>query len=365
MGLVVERLELVEWRNHARRELTLDPALTILTGPNATGKTNTIEALELLTTGTTFKRALSREQLREGAVQGGCFATLTGDGRVIDVACTVAEKSRRFTRNNKPVKGYELLGTLLSVVFCPDDLTFVKGSASVRREELDGFACQANQGYRQVLRTYMKSIEQRNRLLKEGVYDPGLLAAWDSSVAVGAATLLYHRMRLFERLKPLVAARYAAISGGEELRAEYHATLREYGEVTAASSKEELQEVAERALAASRERDLARKQTCVGPHRDDFEFLLDGRGARRFGSQGQQRSCVLAYKLAQVDLAEELLGQRPLVLLDDVMSELDERRRAAVEACVAHGVQTVITTTHLGYFSQDLLDQAQVIAYGA
>ena len=117
-------------------------------------------------------------------------------------------------------------------------------------------------------------------------------------------------------------------------------------------------------LAAGRRDDLRRQQTLVGPHRDDLAFTLDGRDARTFGSQGQQRSVVLAWKMAEVELAAEILGEQPLLLLDDVMSELDEQRRAAVVGFVQEGIQTVVTTTNLGYFPPDLLEASRVVSFG-
>jgi DNA replication and repair protein RecF len=117
-------------------------------------------------------------------------------------------------------------------------------------------------------------------------------------------------------------------------------------------------------LAAGRADDLRRQQTLVGPHRDDLSFAIDGRDARTFGSQGQQRSIVLAWKMAEVELAAEILGEQPLLLLDDVMSELDEQRRAAVIGFVQAGIQAVVTTTNLGYFPQELLDASKVVSFG-
>ena len=131
------------------------------------------------------------------------------------------------------------------------------------------------------------------------------------------------------------------------------------------SDDKDLRDLFASALAQHREEDLRRQQTCVGPHRDDVTFLISGRDARSFGSQGQQRSVALALKMAEVELAAEILGSRPLLLLDDVMSELDAARRDAVVRFVGRGIQTVITTTNLGYFSPELLDDAEVVRFGA
>jgi DNA replication and repair protein RecF len=361
MSLAVSTLSMRDWRNVGERDIELSRGMTVLKGPNATGKTNTIEALQLLTTGSSFRHAPVREQVRFGAESGKVSARLEGDGRVVDVSCSLCEDKRRFTRNNKAVRGSALLGTLLSILFSPDDLTFVKGSASYRRDELDSYACQANRAYRDVLRAYTRSIEQRNRLLKEEFVDRNLLDVWDESVALGGATLLYHRLSLFRRLQPFMTEVYGQISGSEVLTSEYESSL---GPLEEGLSRDDLRGMMADALAAARETDILRRQTTVGPHRDDFAFRLDGALARSFGSQGQQRSIVLAYKLAQVRLSESLLGERPILLLDDVMSELDDKRREAVASFVEDGVQTVVSTTHLGYFTESSLKNALVVEYG-
>ena len=212
-----------------------------------------------------------------------------------------------------------------------------------------------------MLSTYTRSIEQRNRLLKEERPDLDLLDAWDASVALGGATLLHGRLRLFERLRAKICEVYGELAAGERLECRYICSL---GEEALGLSKDELRELFCARLAAVRPDDLRRQQTTVGPHRDDVAFLIEGRDARAYGSQGQQRSVVLALKMAEVLLSAEVVGNQPLLLLDDVMSELDERRREAVTRFARRGVQTVITTTNLGYFSPELLDGAEVVGYG-
>ena len=364
MALRVTSVAFDGWRNLGTRTLRFDGGVTVLVGPNAAGKTNTVEALQYLTAGTSFRRPAPSELIGQGLDRASVAAVLEGDGRVIDVALEVSEGKRRFTRNGKPCRGADLAGTLLSVLFCPDDLSLVKGSASRRRGELDAFGAQANRGYRKVLTTYTRSVEQRNRLLRDGC-DAALLDAWDESVAVGAATLLYHRLSLFGRLAPLVSEVYGEVAEGESLACRYVASVAGGlgPDELASMGKGELVELMRERLARGRADDLRRGQTLVGPHRDDVEFLIDGRGARAFGSQGQQRSVALAWKMAEVRLSESLLGERPLLLLDDVMSELDEARRACVTRFVEGGIQTVITTTNLGYFTEELLGDVEVIRY--
>lgn len=362
MGLRLSELTLVDFRSFS--ELTLEPSdtVTVLVGPNATGKTNTVEAIQLLTAGFSFRRPAPRQLVREGAEAARASARLTGDGRVVDVRCDVTPTTRRFWRNEKRIQAADVPESLMSVLFTPDDLAIVKRGARERRDEIDSFARQANRGYARVLGEYQRAVEQRNRLLRDGVPDQSLLDAWDSSVAAGAAAVLSARLRLFGRLAARTAEVYAELSGGEELTCSYVCSA---GEEALGLERAELAELMLRRIGESRVEDVRRGQTTVGPHRDDVRFEVSGRDARAFASQGQQRTVALALKMAEVTLAGEILGSRPVLLLDDVMSELDERRRAHVVGFVGGGIQTVITTTNLGYFSPELLDGAKVVSFGA
>ena len=361
MSLLVREVRLTDFRNFRDRVVEPAEALTILVGHNAVGKTNTVEAMQLLTTGSSFRHPRACELLRDGAEKGHAAARLAGDGRVIDVELDLTPTKRGFRRNGKPCRAADLLGTLMSVLFCPDDLALVKGSASLRRQGIDSFGSQAHPGYDKVCRTYARAVEQRNSFLKEPWCDPTLLDAWDESIALGAATLLAHRLSLFARLVPHVASVYADISGGETLECRYECSL---GDEALGLDRDGLRELAFERVRVAREQDRRLGRTGVGPHRDDIRFFIDGRDARAFGSQGQQRSIVLAWKMAQVELAPELVGERPLLLLDDVMSELDADRREAILTYVERGVQTVVTTTNLGYFPDELLDKARVVNFG-
>ena len=362
MGLLVTELALADFRSFERLGVTLSPEVTVFVGPNAAGKTNTVEALQLLTSGQSFRRPTPSQLVRDGAESARIDARLEGDGRVLDARLDVVAGRRQFSRNGKRCQAADMPGELMSVLFSPDDLALVKRGASVRRDEIDDFGRQANRGYANVLAAYLRSVEQRNRLLKDEFPDEGLIEAWDSSVSLGGATLLHARLRLFSRLADRVSEVYGRVSGGEELVCSYSCTL---GERVEGLTRDELRDLFYERLRAGRPDDLRRRQTCGGPHRDDVAFSIEGRDARSFGSQGQQRTVALAVKMAEVGLAEELLGSRPLLLLDDVMSELDEARREAVMSYVREGIQTVVTTTNLGYFSTELLDAAEVIRFGS
>ncbi len=361
MGLLVESLGLEQFRNFREREVSFSPTTTILVGRNAVGKTNTVEALQMLTAGASFRHPTPSQLILAGCERGRIRARLAGEGRVVDVACDITPQRRQFSRNGKHCQAADMPSSLMSVLFCPDDLSLVKRGASFRRAELDGFGCQVAVGYSKLLAAYTRAIEQRNRLLKDERPDLSLLSAWDSSVAVGGATLLQARVRLFGRLREKILDVYGSIAGGEELTCTYESTV---CDDPLTLSREELAERFLARLEEVRPDDLRRQQTTVGPHRDDVVFAIDGRDARSFGSQGQQRSIVLALKMAEVLVSEDVTGSRPLLLLDDVMSELDEMRRQSVIEFAQSGIQTVVTTTNLGYFSDELLGRSKVVEFG-
>ncbi|MFC2647223.1 MAG: DNA replication/repair protein RecF [Coriobacteriaceae bacterium] len=361
MGLKVATLSLYNFRNFTDTEFSFSPSMTILQGSNAVGKTNTVEALQLLTAGQSFRKPTAAQLLHDGAAEGSAKSELVGDGRHVEAALEIQHGRRRFLWNTKPCRGYDLASNLMSVLFNPDDLSFVKRSASYRRDELDGFGSQVNRGYAKLVRAYMRSVEQRNRLLKDTPIDKSLLNCWDASVALGGATLLTHRLALFRRLAQAASEIYSTISASEHLECHYLCSL---GDIKEGMGREEYETRFADKLARGRDDAIRRQMTLVGPQRDDIQFTLDGRDARDFGSQGQQRTIVLAWKMAEVKVATEIRGTTPLLLLDDVMSELDEERRRSLTRFMQKDMQTVITTTNLGYFSQDILDGAQVIQLG-
>lgn len=358
VGVRASRLAVSEYRNFAEFDLDLDPRMTILVGRNAVGKTNLVEALQLLTAGSSFRRPSSSELLREGSALGRARLSLEGEGRLLEMGLELSDGRRTFTRNGKRVTSAGVRGVLPSVLFCPDDLDMVKRSASVRRAALDSFGVQLNEQYAKLLSAYERTVEQRNNLLKDSPA-PDLLAVWDESLAATGAQLLMHRRALLERVRARFIEVHGVIAPSEVADVTYESTL---GDPRGA--REEVVERFLHCLSQRRDDELRRGMTLVGPHRDEIVFRIDGRAARDFGSQGQQRSIVLAWKIAEVQVTRDILGYPPLLLLDDVMSELDATRREAITGFIGDEIQTVITTTNLGYFTSEVLGEARVVHVG-
>lgn len=359
MGICATELSVFQYRSFPEYTLSLAPRVTILVGHNAAGKTNLVEALQLLTAGTSFRKPTASELLREGCAQGRAVLTLEGEGRLLTMGVELEQGKRSFTKNGKKTNAAGVRGVLPSVLFCPDHLDIVKRSAHIRRDALDSFGVQLNAQYAKLSAAYARTVEQRNNLLKEDGCSDDVLAAWDESLVNAGTSLLLHRRALLERLRAHVIEVYSAIAPREQADVTYVSSLGELPE-----GKDDVKELFHAQLAGHREEELRRGITLMGPHRDEILFTINGRAARDFGSQGQQRSLVLAWKIAEVQVTRDILGYYPLLLLDDVMSELDAARRDAIMGFIGEDIQTVITTTNLGYFSDSVLDAAKVVSIG-
>lgn len=361
----IARLDLEGFRNYRRASLEFDDGLTILEGPNAAGKTNVVEAIWLGTTGRSFRRVSWADLVRWGDERAAMRLHAEGGGRLLEVRIEARKTGERsFQVNGKTARTTAAVsGRIPTVLFTPDDLSLVKGSAEQRRDEIDQVGEQLSAAYRTLHREYHRAVMQRNRLFRDDVPDNEQLALWAERVADLGSRLRSHRGRLAARVGEKAAVLYSGLAGGERLSVSYVAgPSSERREIAAEPDTAAEREAILRELSERGAEEIKRRATLAGPHRDDIVFKLEGREARAFGSQGQQRSIVLAWKLAELSVVAEVSGQSPLLLLDDVMSELDEERRGALMGLVADEVQTVVTTTNLGYFDQSVLDRARVIA---
>ncbi len=360
MGLRVTRLALQGFRSYESLVLEPDEHLTILVGPNAAGKTNIIEAIQLVTAGDSFRRPQWSDLVRWGAEEGAVLLRAEGDGRVLETAMTVSSAGRRVYRVNGKVRRRmaEIAGIIPCVVFTPDDLRLVKDSADRRRAAIDGVGDQLSPAYMGVRLDYERIVRQRNALLKETHADEDVLAALTGRLVSEGVAFMGHRRRLFDRIAEKMSEIYETLSEGEKLSAMYVPSWARSSQKPEEGSARELME---EQLAARASEEQARGLTLVGPHRDEVVFTVDGHDARTYASQGQTRTIALAWKLAEVAVITEISGQAPVLLLDDVMSELDQARRHALAAFVGEAAQTFVTTTNLGYFEEDLVARAKVV----
>jgi DNA replication and repair protein RecF len=305
-----------------------------------------------------FRRPLWAETIRWGAEEARLEMTASGDGRSLDVEMSVTSEGRRIYQvNGKPKRTIsEVAGILPCVVFTPDDLRMVKDAAEKRRAAVDGVGDQLSAAYRSSRAEYERILRQRNRLLKEDHRDAGLLRLWTDRLVESGTSYTARRRRLFDRLAEKMSEVYLMLAGREELIARYRPSWEDVG-----TEGEDGREAMEEALRVKQSEEMRRRVSLVGPHRDEISFSINGRDARSFASQGQQRTIALAWKLAEVRVMTEVGGQPPILLLDDVMSELDEARRNALARFVGEAAQTLVTTTNLGYFDPELAERAETV----
>lgn len=364
MSLGINELSFVDFRSYETFGLHGIGPLTVLVGPNAIGKTNVVEGIQLLTAQTSFRHPTGVQLVREGAQAARLRATATDGDRLLEFGLTVAQGQRKFTLNGKPKRAADLKGIVPSVAFTPDDLELAKGSMTVRRNTLDAMGSQLSKNHYLIRHDYDKVLRHKNSLLKDEA-SPLLVESLNDLMVTCGAQLCCYRAALFAKLAASMAAYYGEISSGKEkLEARFAPSWFEEGrwlepgeQLDRDAAREGFSAALERIAAQER----VRHRALVGPHADRIGFFVEGRPVGVFGSQGQQRSVVLAFKLAEVTLICDILGQKPVLLLDDVMSELDEQRRRALVKFVSGDIQTFITTANLAYFDDDLLSMADVV----
>ncbi len=319
----VDEISVRAFRNLHNVALAPCAGVNVICGENGHGKTNLLEALWLFTGARSFRGAKENELLPVGEEFSELTLRFFAYRREMELRRRYGAKSAVFLNGVEEESASAAAGSFLAVVFSPAHLTLVKGGPAERRRALDTVIAQLKPRYRRVALEYDRLLRQRNQLLKDVQLSPALLdtlEVWDDALAKTGALLTRTRQTYLEKLAPFANDIYDGIAGGREaLSLSYEASCALDGEISESAMREKLRR--------ARQDDLRTGITSVGPQRDDFAIALSGLAARSYGSQGQQRSIVLAFKLAECALMEEVSSETPVVLLDDVMSELDEHRR--------------------------------------
>ena len=307
------RLRLRDFRNYARLDMAFSPGLQLLLGDNAQGKTNILEAIYLIATLRSFRGVGGAQMVRHG--QKGYFvgSTVVGQGEH-ETKMYWSSRERSLSLDGRPVRKLtDYLGVLRTVVFCTEDLQLIKGAARGRRRFLDLLLSQTYPSYLPLLQRYAQALRSRNALLKQPVLDPVALDGFSHELINAGGEIIRLRRQLAPQFSPLARLAYRRIANdAEELRLEYRPSVKQDFEVE---------------LAQSAQRERAYRSTLVGPHRDEVQLLLDDRPAAQFGSEGQKRTLAIALKLAQAEYVTGLHGSPPVLLIDDIMGELDVKRR--------------------------------------
>jgi len=394
----LKHLSLANFRNYVRLELELPPGIILVQGENAQGKTNLLEAIYYLATARSPYATADRELINWLAEEEDLtFARLVGQMQKNDTlqrleitllkepspGANARSLKKQIRINGVPKRALDLVGQLNVVVFLPQDIDLVAGSPSGRRRYLDTTICQFDPRYHRTLRRYGRVLTQRNHLLRqlqERRSSPDQLRFWDEKLAEDGAHLVARRREVIAELEELARVIHLELTGQDEhLSLLYEPSIRmpeksyqmplglgseggcrqatwgiRYSESSIRESfLEQLREI-------TRE-EIQRGMSLIGPHRDDVRFLAGGVDMRIYGSRGQQRTVVLAVKLAEAKLLAEETGEQPVMLLDEVMSELDEARRRYLMKAIENSQQAILTTTHWNAYSPEFLAQATLL----
>lgn len=358
-------LHLWHFRNYREQEITFDAPKTILVGENAQGKTNLLEAVELLATLRSRRASRDRELVYQEERQAQIAATVERLGVAHELVMELRSSGRRSLKVDGQVlrRQADFLGQVNAVVFSSLDLELVRGAPETRRHWLDGVLLQLEPVYLGLVEQYRQILRQRNALLKQDPAAAGdkfsQMAFWDAQLATTGSRIMRRRARLLQRLEPLAAHWHRVISGGRETLTLTYRPQVPLPDPQASPEVIQAQFLAEIRAKAAAEHSLG--SSLVGPHRDEVELCINGAAARAYGSQGQQRTLVLALKLAELELIEQVVRDPPLLLLDDVLAELDLQRQNQLLEAIQERVQTLVTTTHLGSFDAGWLKAAQIL----
>ncbi len=342
----VDWVELVDFRSYRRLEWRPDPGVNLLLGPNGAGKTNLLEAIAYLSSLRSFRSVADAALIRDEAEAAVIRAGVSSESRerLIEIEIPRAGGRRTQVDRTRLQRTADLLGAIRVIAFLPEDLDLVKRGPAYRRDLLDSVAVQLWPAAYLDQSEFERALRQRNAFLKSGDRDDATLSVWDSRLAQSGGRVLGRRARVIEALAPMLEVAYEEIAHKPHRASIGYQATWEEGEAGLGRSAGELTDLLMTALERSRRVDYERRLTTVGPHRDEPVLRIERIDARTHGSQGEQRSLALAVKLASHRAVAESIGVPPVLLLDDVFSELDPDRATALAKSLPPSTQTLITS---------------------
>ena len=339
--MIIKTIELANYRNYEKVHIQLDPGINILYGDNAQGKTNILESIYLCGTTKSHRGSKDKEIIKFGCNESHIRSFFLKNETEYQIDMHLREdKSKGIAINGMKLKrAADLLGIINIILFSPEDLSIIKNGPSDRRRFVDSELCQLDKVYLYNLTNYNKIVNQRNNLLKDISFHPELsdtLDIWDSQLINLGIKIIERRSQFIDELNEIIGNIHRNLSGNKEnlvVKYEPNITAEEY----------------ESKIRKNREKDIKYKITSVGPHRDDFTFFINKFDTKKYGSQGQQRTAALSLKLSEIELVKKITGNTPILLLDDVLSELDSNRQNYLINSI-NNIQTIITCTGLDEF---------------
>lgn len=338
--MIIEKINLSNFRNYKNATAVFSEGVNIISGENAQGKTNLLESVYLLSIGRSMRTPRDKELIMWGESEAKLKAEAKKREGGYTVGMRISGRDKKTVEiNGMPVSRLgELMGVINTVMFSPAEIDIIKDSPKIRRRFLDIAICQNSEAYFYSLSRYNKILSQRNKLLKDGI-SGGALDVWDLQLAEYGAKIILSRKEFITKIEPHIKANHMFLTEKENLSVAFLSTDGE--------TEQDIKHNLEAEILSAREKDTYLRFTSVGPQTDDFKVEADGVDLRKYGSQGQQRTAALSLKLAELDYYKTEESEYPVLLLDDVFSELDSFRQAKLAERVKD-FQTIITCTHLG-----------------
>lgn len=341
--MIIESVDLQNYRNYEFLNMTFDNKINIIYGDNAQGKTNILESLYVCATSKSHRGSKDKDIIRFGNDEAHIKVMVKKHGMNYRIDMHLKKnKTKGIAVNGIPIRrAVELFGIINIIIFSPEDMNIIKNGPSERRRFMDMELSQLDKIYLSNLVNYNKVVVQRNKLLKQLQFsgDSGLvdmLDVWDMQLVRYGSEIIKRRMDFIDDINSIIRPVHSKLSGNKEIL-----NLRYIPCTTTDNVKDE--------VIRSRERDIKFKMTNVGPHKDDVAFFINDKDVRKYGSQGQQRTCALSLKLAEIELVKKVINDTPVLLLDDVLSELDANRQNFLLDSIGD-IQTIITCTGLDEF---------------
>ncbi len=355
--MYIKKIDIKNFRNYDELSLSFDKNVNIIVGNNAQGKTNLLEAIFLSSIGRSFRTSHDSEMIGFG--KDSAFVRVEAEKDLVStkVEINIESNKRKYIKKDgkKIRKTSELIDNITIVVFSPEDLEIVKDEPEKRRRFIDRELSQIKPAYYDSLDNYKKTLLQRNAYLKEEKVERSLLDMWDEQLSLYGSELIIMREEFTGILSGFSSSIHSSITDGRE-----KLVIKYVPNIPLCERTEEQRRIFKDILEKSFENDIRQRTTTRGPHKDDINFFIDDINVRNFGSQGQQRTCALSLKLAELDFIKEETGEKGILLLDDVMSELDEDRRKFLVKTLREN-QLFITTTDIGPEIMEPYPDAEVI----
>ena len=356
--MYLEDIALQNFRNYESAELSFSPSINVLIGENAQGKTNLIESIYFLAMSRSHRTSKDRELIRWNSEFAKVNGKLKKKSHSVPMEIILSKRGKIAKLNHleqKKLSNY--IGQLNVILFAPEDLSLVKGSPSIRRKFVDMELGQMNKIYLYHLAQYQQILKQRNQFLKQAKHSPKFdqiyLDVLTEQLAAEGAEVLFHRFKFVNQLNTWAQQVQIDISNGKE---QLEITYKTLPDITEKLSIEEIFNQLKELYKSAQQQEIDQGTTTLGPHRDDLIFYVNDKNVQTYGSQGQQRTTALSLKLAEIELMNEITGEYPILLLDDVLSELDDNRQTHLLNSIQNKVQTFITTTSLDGVQMELLN---------